>query len=94
MEGKITLNPDDIVDNMDPFTDPKEAKNWVDCWDCGKPLYLGQYSNFVGPEYLPGGKLEQDGKTMWFCTSCWNMKKVNIWTCKSSFCENKPGTWE
>ena len=75
MEGKITLNPDDIVDNMDPFTDPKEAENWVDCWDCGKPLYLGQYSNFVGPEYLPGGKLEQDGKTMWFCTSCWNMRK-------------------
>jgi len=75
MEGKITLNPDDIVDNMDPFTDPKEAKNWVDCWDCGKPLYLGQYSNFVDQEYLPGGKLEQDGKTMWFCTSCWNMKK-------------------
>ena len=75
MEGKITLNPGDIVDNMDPFTDPEEAENWVDCWDCGKPLYLGKYSNFVDQEYLPGGKLEQDGKTMWFCTSCWNMKK-------------------
>ena len=60
---------------VDPFTDPKEKENWVDCWDCGKPLYLGQYSNFVGPEYLPGGKLEQDGKTEWFCTSCWDMKK-------------------
>ena len=75
MEGKITLNPGDIVDYMDPFTDPEEAENWVDCWDCGKPLYLGKYSNFVDQEYLPGGKLEQDGKTMWFCTSCWNMKK-------------------
>jgi len=45
MQGGINLKNIITGDNKDD--------NWNECHDCGKPLYLGKHSDFVGPEYSP-----------------------------------------
>ena len=56
---------------IDPFTDESEIDNWTDCYDCGKPLYLGKYSDYVGEEYFPTLINEK-----WYCNDCAEERKV------------------
>ena len=56
---------------IDPFTDESEIDNWTDCYDCGKPLYLGKYSDYVGKEYFPTLIDEK-----WYCNDCAEERKV------------------
>ena len=56
---------------IDPFTDESEIDNWTECHDCGKPLYLGKYSDYVGEEYFPTLIDEK-----WYCSDCAEEKKI------------------
>ena len=54
-----------VREDVDPFNDPEEQENWLECHDCGKPIYLGEHSDFVGEDYWPE---KIDGK--WKCPNC------------------------
>jgi len=55
---------------IDPFTDESEVDNWTECHDCGKSLYLGKYSDYVGEEYFPTLIDEK-----WYCSDCTEERK-------------------
>ena len=63
------MSPDEK--DIDPFTDESEVDNWTECYDCGKPLYLGKYSDYVGEEYFPTLIDEK-----WYCSDCAEERKV------------------
>jgi len=54
-----------LKEDVDPFNDPEEQKNWLECHDCSKPIYLGEHSDFVGEDYWPE---KRDGE--WKCPNC------------------------